>query len=84
MDSFQAHYADIRDPSQQPRVVALLRDEGLVTFSGITDRTELAAMAGRLMAIRPHRDADPDGVTMTCPLSKARIVWRASSRASSL
>ena len=23
MDSFQAHYADIRDPSQQPRVVAL-------------------------------------------------------------
>ena len=41
MDSFQAHYADIRDPGQQPRVVALLRDEGLVTFSGITDRTEL-------------------------------------------
>ena len=46
MDSFQAHYTDIRDPSQQPRVVALLRDEGLVTFSGITDRTELAAVAG--------------------------------------
>ena len=38
-----------------------------MTFSGITDRTELAAVAGRLMAIRPHRDADPDGVTMiTC------------------
>ena len=55
MDSFQAHYADIRDPSQQPRVVALLRNEGLVTFSGIADRTELAAVAGRLMAIRPHR-----------------------------
>ena len=64
MDSFQAHYADIRDPGQQPRVVALLRDEGLVTFSGITDRTELAAVAGRLMAIRPHRDAGPNGVTI--------------------
>ncbi len=64
MDSFQAHYADIRDPSQQPRVVALLRHEGLVTFSGITDRTELAAVAGGLMVIRPHRDAGPDGVTM--------------------
>jgi hypothetical protein len=63
MDSFQAHYADILDPGQQLRVVALLRDEGLVTFSGITDRTELAAVAGRLMAIRPHRDAGPDGVT---------------------
>ncbi len=38
MDSFQAHHADIRDPSQQPRAVALLRNEGLLTFSGITDR----------------------------------------------
>ncbi len=42
MDSFQAHYADICDPSQQPRVVALLRDEGLVTFSGITGRERYA------------------------------------------
>jgi hypothetical protein len=38
-----------------------LREHGLVTFSGITSRTELASVAGRLMSIRPHRDAGPDG-----------------------
>jgi hypothetical protein len=34
-----------------------------VTFSGIIDRAALVAAAQRLMAIRPHRDAGPDGVT---------------------
>jgi hypothetical protein len=39
MDTFRAHYADILDPAQEPRVLALLRQHGLVTFNGITDRT---------------------------------------------
>jgi hypothetical protein len=64
MDTFHAHHADILDPAQQPRVIALLRDHGLVTFTGITDRTTLASAARRLMSIRPHRDAGPDGVTV--------------------
>jgi hypothetical protein len=64
MDTFRAYHADILDPAQQPRVIALLREHGLVTFTGITDRTELASVAGRLMRIRPHRDAGPDGVTV--------------------
>ena len=64
MDIFQAHYADIHDPAQQPRIAAQLRDQGLVTFSGIADRAALVAVARRLMAIRPHRDAGPDGVTV--------------------
>ncbi len=64
MDAFQAHYADIRDPAQQPRIAAQLRDQGLVTFGGMADPAALAAAAGRLMAIRPHRDAGPDGVTV--------------------
>jgi alpha-ketoglutarate-dependent taurine dioxygenase len=63
MDFFEAHFADIRDSSQQPHIAALLREEGLVTFSGITDRMTLTA-AERLMTIRPHRDAGPDGVTV--------------------
>lgn len=41
MDTFPAHHADILDPAQQPRVIALLREHGLVTFSGITSRPEL-------------------------------------------
>ena len=64
MDTFRAHYADILDPAQQPRVTALLREHGLVTFTGITGRTELASVARSLMSIRPHRDAGPDGVTV--------------------
>ena len=64
MDTFRAHHADILDPAQEPRVLALLREHGLVTFTGITDRTALAGVARRLMSIRPHRDAGPDGVTV--------------------
>ena len=37
MDTFRAHHADILDPAQQPRVIALLREHGLVTFTGITE-----------------------------------------------
>jgi Taurine catabolism dioxygenase TauD, TfdA family len=64
MDTFRAYHADILDPAQQPRVIALLREHGLVTFTGITDRTTLASVARRLTSIRPHRDAGPDGVTV--------------------
>ena len=63
MDAFSPHYTDILDPDQQPRVIALLREHGLVTFTGITDRATLASAARKLMSIRPHRDAGPDGVT---------------------
>lgn len=64
MDTFRAHHADILDPAQEPRVLAMLREHGLVTFTGITDRAALADVARRLMSIRPHRDAGPDGVTV--------------------
>jgi hypothetical protein len=64
MDAFQAHCADIRDPAEQLHIAARLRDQGLVTFRGITDRDELVTVAQRLMSIRPHRDAGPDGVTV--------------------
>jgi hypothetical protein len=64
MDSFLAHYIDCRDPLDDPRIAARLRQRGLVTFSGVTDRSELVAAARRLMVIRPHRDAGFDGVTV--------------------
>jgi hypothetical protein len=64
MDTFLAHYADIRDPAQHSRVSAQLGEQGLVTFSGIADRAALVAVARRLLTIRPHRDAGPDGVTV--------------------
>jgi hypothetical protein len=64
MDPFQAHYADIRDPAQQLSIAARLRDQGLVTLDGLSDRAAFVAVARRLMTIRPHRDADSDGVTV--------------------
>lgn len=64
METFHAYHADILDPAQQPRVVALLREHGLVTFTGITDRAMLVGAARAVMSIRPHRDAGPDGVTV--------------------
>jgi DNA-binding NarL/FixJ family response regulator len=42
MDTFRAHHADILDPAQQPRAIALLPEHGLVTFTGITS-AEIAA-----------------------------------------
>ena len=64
MDTFQAHYADIRDPAQQLFITARLRDQGLVTFDSLDNRATLVAVARRLMTIRPHRDADSDGITV--------------------
>jgi len=64
MDTFRAYHADILDPAQQFRVIAMLREHGLVTFTGITDRAALASAARELMSIRPHCDAGPDGVTV--------------------
>lgn len=64
MDTFQTYHADLHDPGWRPRIAAQLRDRGLVTFSGITSHADLVAVAQRLMTIRPHRDAGPDGVTV--------------------
>jgi hypothetical protein len=64
VDTFQAHYADIRDPGQVQAVAARLRADGLVTFDGISSRYELPALAEAFMAIRLHRDSGPDGVTV--------------------
>jgi hypothetical protein len=64
METFQAYHTDIHAPGWQRHTAAQLREQGLVTFSGITERTGLIAIARPLMAIRPHRDAGPDGVTV--------------------
>ena len=64
METFQAYYTDIHASGWQQHVTTQLREQGLVTFSGITERTVLIDIARQLMAIRAHRDAGPDGVTV--------------------
>jgi alpha-ketoglutarate-dependent taurine dioxygenase len=64
METFQAYYTDIHAPGWEQHTAAQLRERGLVTFSGISERAGLIDLARQLMAIRPHRDAGPDGVTV--------------------
>jgi alpha-ketoglutarate-dependent taurine dioxygenase len=64
MDALHAHHVDILDPARQQRAISLLREHGLVAFTGITDRAALVKAARSMMSIRPHRDAGPDGVTV--------------------
>ena len=62
METFQAYYTDIDVSGWQRHAAAQLREQGLVTFSGITERTGLIRIARQLMEIRPHRDAGPNAV----------------------
>jgi alpha-ketoglutarate-dependent taurine dioxygenase len=64
METFQAYYTDIHASGWQRHAAAQLRERGLVTFSGTTGRAGLIDIARQIMAIRPHRDAGQDGVTV--------------------
>jgi alpha-ketoglutarate-dependent taurine dioxygenase len=64
METFRAYYTDIRASDWQQQAAAQLRERGLLTFSGITERAGLIGLARQLMTIRPHRDADAEGVTV--------------------
>lgn len=64
METFQDYYTDIHAQGWHRHAATQLRERGLVTFSGITGRAGLIDIARQLMTIRPHRDADPDGVTV--------------------
>jgi alpha-ketoglutarate-dependent taurine dioxygenase len=64
METFRAYYTDIRASDWQQQAAAQLRERGLLTFSGIAERARLIGLARQLMTIRPHRDADAEGVTV--------------------
>ncbi|ARZ66735.1 TauD/TfdA family dioxygenase [Streptomyces abikoensis] len=61
---FTAHYVDIQSPRAEEVVRERLRDTGLITLSGFTSRTVFREFAARIMDITPHRDSDPDGLTV--------------------
>jgi alpha-ketoglutarate-dependent taurine dioxygenase len=64
MEAFRAYYTDIRSSDWQQQAAAQLRELGVLTFSGIAERARLIGLARQLMTIRPHRDADAEGVTV--------------------
>jgi alpha-ketoglutarate-dependent taurine dioxygenase len=77
MDIFSAHDVDRVGPAWQPVLAAQLREHGLATFAGTTDRAALITVARQFMTIRTHRDAAPDGVTEITDLGTAAAGYAA-------
>ena len=56
-------FPDLSGPAGLAQVIGKLREDGLATFGGMSDRTVLREVAERLLRVYPHPDAGPDGVT---------------------
>lgn len=61
---FAAHYLAPHGPQADETIAAQLRAAGLVTVGGLDSRAAVLDFAGRLMHLLPHRDSDPDGLTV--------------------
>lgn len=55
---------DPHDTAVGGRLAASLREDGMITFESSCERADLLTLAQRIMNIWPHRDSDPDGVTV--------------------
>jgi alpha-ketoglutarate-dependent taurine dioxygenase len=64
MSEFEQYFVERH---QLAALTAMLREHGIATFDGITDRVQLASLASGIMDPRSHRDADPDNITSIRP-----------------
>ncbi|MFH8987132.1 TauD/TfdA family dioxygenase [Streptomyces sp. NPDC017940] len=62
-DVFARHRIDPHRPDVPARIAAHLREHGLVTVTGLASRTDVLALASRIMTVTEHRDSDSDGIT---------------------
>ena len=60
MSEFERFRVDHQQPAA---VIEALRERGIATFTGISDRAQLTVFASQFMTSRHHRDADADHVT---------------------
>jgi alpha-ketoglutarate-dependent taurine dioxygenase len=56
-------FPDLNEPAGLRQAIGKLREDGLATFSGVSDRAVLREVAGRLLRVYAHPDCGPDGVT---------------------
>jgi alpha-ketoglutarate-dependent taurine dioxygenase len=63
-DLFAEHYVDLRAEGAAAHVAAGLRERGLVTLDGLDSRAAVLELAARYLDVAPHRDSDPDGLTV--------------------
>ncbi|WP_255342381.1 TauD/TfdA family dioxygenase [Nocardiopsis sp. CNT312] len=61
---FSRHLFDLSRNDLHRRLVPALAETGLATFDGIPDRAAFAGLARELVALYPHPDGDPDGLTL--------------------
>ncbi|MCX5206729.1 TauD/TfdA family dioxygenase [Streptomyces sp. NBC_00237] len=57
------HCVNASLPGATDRITAGLRDSGLVVLTGVASRTDVLALAARIMTVAAHRDSDSDGLT---------------------
>ena len=62
---------DVNRPQGLARMSELLAAGGLALFHGADSRTAVLQAASAVLTIRPHPDADPDGITMITDLGAA-------------
>jgi hypothetical protein len=61
---FTDHYVDMGAKDAETTVAARLGRLGLVTLDGLATRKVVLTTARRLLTVAPHRDGDPDGLTV--------------------
>lgn len=62
-DVFARYRVDPALPGSTERIAERLRTGGLAILTGVSSRTAVLKLAGRLMTITAHRDSDSDGLT---------------------
>lgn len=62
---------DVSRPQGLARMSELIAAEGLALFHGPDSRTAVLQAASAVLTVRPHPDADPDGITVITDLGPA-------------
>jgi alpha-ketoglutarate-dependent taurine dioxygenase len=63
-ETFEQFRVDVSAPGSGQAMAAALRERGLVTFEGVSDRRSVHQLANAMMRVWHHRDAESDGVTV--------------------
>ncbi|HCU49509.1 MAG TPA: hypothetical protein DGG94_06870, partial [Micromonosporaceae bacterium] len=63
-DAFADYAVEVTGPTAADRLACRLREHGLATFGGVSDRGAATRLAQQVMDVWPHRDSEPDSVTV--------------------
>ena len=61
---FTRHAVDVQSPGCRTRLASALTIHGVATFTGLAKRAKALRVAGEVLTLVSHRDAEADGVTV--------------------